>query len=95
METRADQIRAFIHDRIRQKAADSRQSGPALDDSLNLVETGLFDSLGFVQLISGIEKEFNLELNTGDLDPEEFTVLGNLVRAAAESPAVAPEAEKK
>ena len=95
METRADQIRAFIHDRIRQKAADSRQSGPALDDSLNLVETGLFDSLGFVQLISGIEKEFNLELDTGDLDPEEFTVLGNLVRAAAESPAVAPEAEKK
>jgi acyl carrier protein len=55
----------------------------------------LFDSLAFVQLISGIEKEFNLELDTGDLDPEEFTVLGNLVRAAAESPAVAPEAEKK
>ena len=95
METRADQIRAFIQERIRQKAAASRQTPPSLDDSLNLVETGLFDSLAFVQLISGIEKEFNLELDTGDLDPEEFTVLGNLVRAAAESPAVAPEAEKK
>jgi acyl carrier protein len=95
METRADQIRAFIQDRIRQKAAASRQTPPALDDSLNLVETGLFDSLAFVQLISGIEKEFNLELDTGDLDPEEFTVLGNLVRAAADSPVVAPEAEKK
>lgn len=95
METRADQIRAFIQNRIQQAAAANRQSAPVLDDNLNLVETGLFDSLGFVQLISGIEKEFNLELDTGDLDPEEFTLLGNLVRAAAQSPVVAAEPEKK
>jgi len=95
METRAGQIRAFIQDRIRQVAAANRQPVPVLDDDLNLVETGLFDSLGFVHLISGIEKEFHLELDTGDLDPEEFTLLGNLVRAAAESPSVAAEPEKK
>ena len=41
METRADQIRAFIQERIRQKAAASRQTPPALDDSLNLVRNGL------------------------------------------------------
>jgi acyl carrier protein len=88
MDNKADLIRNFIHARIRQVAADSGQPVPDLQDGLNLVETGLFDSLGFVQLISGIEKEFSLEIDTGDLDPEEFTVLGNLVRVAANSPAV-------
>jgi acyl carrier protein len=95
METRADRIRAFIQERIRQIAAANRQPLPALDDSLSLVDTGLFDSLGFVHLISGIEKEFSLELETGDMDPEEFTLLGNLVLAAAQSPTVATGTEIK
>lgn len=94
METKADQIRAFVENRIRQVAAANGQPPPAFDDGLSLVETGLFDSLGFVQLISAIEKEFNIELDTGDLDPEEFTLLGNLARAAAQSPLVAAEPEK-
>jgi acyl carrier protein len=95
MQSRADQIREFIHERIRKVASANRQPAPELHDDLNLVETGLFDSLGFVHLISGIEKEFNIELDTGDLGPEEFTLVGNLVRAAAESPAVASETDKK
>lgn len=95
MQSRADQIREFIYQQIRQVAAANRQPSPELRDDLNLVDTGLFDSLGFVHLVSGIEKEFNIELDTGDLDPEEFTVLGNLARAAAESPTVAGEPDKK
>jgi acyl carrier protein len=36
-----------------------------------------------------IEKEFDVEIDIGDFGPEEFTVLGNLVRAAAASTAAA------
>ncbi len=95
METRAGKIREFIQNKIRQVAAANRKPLPDLRDDLNLVDTGLFDSLGFVHLVSGIEKEFNLELDTGDWEPEEFTLLGNLVRAAANSPSIADEPEKK
>lgn len=85
METKVEEIRSFVQERIRQVAASRQRPVPEMSDALNLVETGLFDSLGFVQLISAIETEFHIELDTGDLGPEEFTLLGNLVSAAAQS----------
>ena|ERR1051326_1293903 len=85
METKLDQIREFVHSKVRQVASARRQPLPDLDDNFNLVEAGLFDSLGFVNLISAIENEFNFEIDPGDLAPEEFTILGNLIGAAARS----------
>jgi acyl carrier protein len=95
MENRVQQIRSFIQDRIRAAASSSHQPVPELKDDLNLVETSLFDSIEFVQLISALEKEFDIEIDIGALDPEEFTVLGTLVRVAAESPTLKGEAESK
>jgi len=94
MEARLEHIRSFVHGRIREIAAAKREPAPELDDSLNLVEAGLFDSLGFVNLVSAIEKEFDLEIDPGDSGPEEFTILGNLIRAAAGS-APAPSAQEE
>jgi acyl carrier protein len=85
MENKEATIRAFIRHKICERAAVQRQPSPDIHNDLNLVDTHLFDSLGFVQLIVAIEKEFDVEIDIGNCGPEEFTVLGNLVRAAAAS----------
>lgn len=56
------------------------------EPNLNLLETGIYDSLGFLQLIATIEETANIELDLSDEDPEEFTKFGVLVRLISESP---------
>jgi acyl carrier protein len=80
-----DSIRGFVQNKIRQAAVANRQPVPEVDDHFNLVESGLFDSLGFVDLFSSIEKNFGLIIDVGDMAPEELIILGNLVRAVARS----------
>ena len=55
----------------------------ALDDDFDLMNSGLFDSVAFMELITDIEDTLDIELDFDDLDPEEFTSLGGLVRCAA------------
>lgn len=59
-----------------------------LDSNLNLLETGLYDSLGFLQLIATIEETASIELDLSEEDPEEFTKFGVLVRLISESPKI-------
>ena len=85
MDTMPDPIRDFVQNKIRQVAATRRQLVPNIADNFNLVESGLFDSLGFVDLISAIEKNFDLIFDPGDSGPEELAILGNFILAAHSS----------
>jgi acyl carrier protein len=83
MDNSSDQIRAFIQDELGKIASDNGQTMTLADDSLNLVHTGLLDSYGFIRLVMSLEQRFNFQLDFGEMDPEEFSTLGGLVRAAA------------
>jgi acyl carrier protein len=83
MDTKTDQIRAFIQDELRKIASGAGQTMTLADDDLNLVHAGLLDSFGFIRLVMSIEQRFNFQLDFGEMDPEEFSTLGGLVRAAA------------
>jgi methoxymalonate biosynthesis acyl carrier protein len=48
---------------------------PDLTDEDNLFEMGIVNSLFAVQLMTFIEKTFDLEVETGDLDIENFKSL--------------------
>ncbi len=48
---------------------------PKLNDEANLFELGLINSLFAVQLMTFIEKTFELEVETEDLDIENFKSL--------------------
>jgi acyl carrier protein len=85
MATELNSIRDFVHDKIRQAAKANWQPVPNIDDSFNLVESGLFDSLGFVGLLSAIEKEFNFTIDPAEFESEDLTILGNLLRAVGRS----------
>jgi acyl carrier protein len=85
MDTKLNSIRDFVKGKIRQTAKANWQPVPEINDDFNLVESGLFDSLGFVGLLASIEKEFNFILDPAELASEDLIIFGNLVRATARS----------
>ena len=52
-------------------------------DDLDLRESGVVDSLGFVELVVALEDQLGTELDLDRLDPERLTVVGALVELGA------------
>ncbi len=65
----------------------SRASIPPhqVDDSLNIIDRGVVDSLGFLELISRIEHRAGVELDLFDADPDLLTTVGGLIDLLAEA----------
>jgi acyl carrier protein len=49
------------------------------DKNLNLIESGIFDSLGFLQFIASLEEKTGKEIDFSEYDPEEFTNYARLL----------------
>ena len=55
-----------------------------LPDDFDFLLSGVIDSFGILEMISAIEKEFQIELDLAGLDAEQITILGPLSRYVAE-----------
>lgn len=44
----------------------------------DLISSGLMDSLGFLQFITRLEEELEIEIDLSEYDPEEFTRVDKL-----------------
>lgn len=78
MEITMDEIKQKVRDFI---LAEIRKRGGDIDPSKmeeNLIESGIIDSFGFLELLMSIEQEFNAQINFTELDPSEFTTLEGL-----------------
>jgi acyl carrier protein len=53
-----------------------------ISQSTNLLESGALDSFGFVELLLFIEDLCGSNIDLQDVDPGDFTVVGNLCRIA-------------
>ena len=51
-----------------------------VNDNLNLLSSGLFDSIDFLELIKSLETELNFEVDFSEHSPEDFTNYGKLVK---------------
>lgn len=62
---------------------DTNLSAESIDESVSLFEDGLgFDSIATVELISLVEKHFDVEFSDAELNPENFSnlkVLANFI----------------
>lgn len=70
---------AELGEPLREAGIDPRDVG----DDLDLLTTGVVDSLGMIELIMALNERFELDVDFEGLDPEEFTVLGPLARHVA------------
>jgi len=49
-------------------------------DKVDFLKKGIIDSLGFLNLISTIEKKLNVEIDLSNENPSKFTNLHNLTK---------------
>ena len=81
----AQDIKRFILDLARAQAVRlGIRPEDALNEKVSLVDSGLFDSFGFMALLSEIEKEFSVELDLSEYEPSYFTTIDGLVLLTAE-----------
>jgi acyl carrier protein len=64
-----------VKSRVRAFIVDSWLNGDArgFDDSTDLQEAGVLDSFALLALIGFLEKDFSVQLEPGDINPEAFT----------------------
>jgi acyl carrier protein len=69
----------FVTDFLNQKLTKQRRDllGDVGDD-YDLFQSGIIDSLGFVELITAVGERFGLQIDLEGLDAEKMTILGPL-----------------
>jgi acyl carrier protein len=50
----------------------------AIDENVRLLESGIVDSLGMLDLVSFLEKSFAIQLSDDELTPENFATIASL-----------------
>ena len=78
-------MKDFVLKTLQTLAQGKMESMQNIKEEINLVGSGLIDSLGFLEMVSAIEKEFRFEFDFSDLDPAEFTTLKGFVFQATRS----------
>jgi acyl carrier protein len=73
-----EKVRTFLLDRYADKIKGMGLDPATIPDTFDFLLEGAVDSLGILEMVSAIEKEFGLELDLAGLDAEQMTVLGPL-----------------
>ena len=55
-----------------QKRMDAKSIDLSIRDDLQFIQSGLMDSVGFLDFLAEIEDALDVELDFEDMDPEEF-----------------------
>lgn len=72
----------LIHDFIKQRFPLASSKG--LTQDLSLLDSGIVDSLGILDLVGFIEEQFGIEAQDEDLVPENFDSIAALTRFVKE-----------
>jgi acyl carrier protein len=78
-------VRQFVLETVRALNRGKSNEIAAIEDSCNLVDAGLVDSIGFLELVSAVEAKFGVRFDFSAADPAEFTTLGGFVAHAVPS----------
>ena len=72
-------VRVFVADFLNRKLKD-RGQGPLNDlpDDYDVLQSGVLDSLAFVEMMMAAGEHFVGEIDFEDLDPEKMTIIGPL-----------------
>ena len=76
-------LRRTVLDILSPKLALLGMGADEIDGDVSMIELGIVDSFGFLELILAVERETGIQADLADLDPEEFTSIDGLVRYLA------------
>jgi len=74
----AGEIRSFLIDRYSNELSGLGLNPLNISDDFDLITEGVIDSLAFLDLVTAIEEEFQLEIDFDEIDAEEMTIIGPL-----------------
>ncbi len=75
---KADEVRGFIISHLASSFKENNMAEIEITDDFDLKDRGIIDSIGFLQLISAIEDHFGIEVDFGEMDTENLTVIGSI-----------------
>lgn len=67
MSLAKEAIREFVRSKLSKK-----KNHTTVDDKSNIIEAGIIDSLGIMQLVEFIENKFSLKVKDEDIIPDNF-----------------------
>lgn len=76
----ADDVRRFVVEYLTGMAERFGVKDLCLDDATYLLEIGVIDSIGFIELVLATEERFGIALDLDRHDPAVFTTLGGYVK---------------
>ncbi len=79
------EVKEFVIDHLQKNMLKLNIVAHEIDDSFNFIESGVVDSMGFLELITRVEKRFKIEIDFEDYDPSEFTYLYGFVNCISRS----------
>lgn len=80
---RAEEVRAHVLHTLAQPLAQAGIAAADAPDDLDLLDSGVIDSFGILELVSEVEDHFGVEIDFDALDPDELTVLGSFASFVA------------
>lgn len=86
---------AEIQTQVRSLVEDNflfREDRNSLTDTESLIDAGLIDSTGILELVALLEERFNIEVADADLVPGNFDSIDRIVAYVARVLATAPSA---
>jgi acyl carrier protein len=81
MTDQAAEMRAFIIERVTETAETLAMTDLQIDGAFNIFDSGVVDSLGFIDLVADVEERFNVVLDFGDRDPSEFGTVDGMIES--------------
>ncbi|MGK5093073.1 phosphopantetheine-binding protein [Deltaproteobacteria bacterium TL4] len=85
MDNLEERIKNFILRKIEDMTQERGVTQEKIKENSALINSGLLNSLEFLELLAVIETEFALEVDFSELDPTEFTTPKGLAFHTAQS----------
>jgi acyl carrier protein len=73
---KADEVRRFIVSHLAHSFKENNVTEKDITDNFDLMNRGIIDSIGLIQLFAAIEERFRIEVDFEDMDTENITVIG-------------------
>ena len=78
---RYNEVEVFIRSYLAPRFARGGISDPA--DDLSLIDSGVIDSFGLLELLSAAEAKFSVKVDLEEVDMDVVTTYGGFIRAIA------------
>jgi acyl carrier protein len=83
MTVTAAEVHAFVAQTLSEPLRDAGHDPAALPEDFDLLESGVIDSFGVIELIVEVNERFGLDIDFEELDPEGLTIVGPFSRYVA------------